>query len=81
LQGLFSCVNTPISDLVANFEGLLQIPVIDQTGVANKCDIDLKWNRNHPQHNSLRQALLDQLGLELVPSREPVGMLVVEKAQ
>ena len=30
---------------------------------------------------SLKHALLDQLGLELVPSREPVEMLVVEKVK
>jgi uncharacterized protein (TIGR03435 family) len=68
-------------DLAANLEGLLQIPVINQTGVANKFDIDLKWNPNDPQNNSLKQALLGQLGLELVPSREPIEMLVVEKVK
>jgi uncharacterized protein (TIGR03435 family) len=30
---------------------------------------------------SLKDALLNQLGLELVPSREPVEMLVVEKVK
>jgi len=78
--GHFSSVNTPISDLTGNLENLLQIPVIDQTGVADKFDIDLKWNRNDPQHNSLKQALTDQLGLELVPTNMPIEMLVVEKA-
>jgi hypothetical protein len=29
----------------------------------------------------LKQALLDQIGLELVPGREPVEMLVVEKVK
>jgi len=29
----------------------------------------------------LKQAVLDQLGLELVPSRESIEMLVVEKAK
>jgi uncharacterized protein (TIGR03435 family) len=79
--GQFSCVNAPISDLVANLESILQIPVFDQTSIANRFDINLKWNRNDPQHDSLKQALIDQLGLELVPSREPIEMLVVEKAK
>ena len=79
--GQFSSVNTPISDLTANLENLLQIPVIDQTGIANKFDIDLKWNRNDPQHNSLKQVLTDQLGLELVLTNLPIEMLVVEKAK
>jgi uncharacterized protein (TIGR03435 family) len=78
--GRFFSVNTPISDLAANLENLLQIPVIDQTGIASRYDIDLKWNKNDPQHDSLKQALIDQLGLELVPSRKPIEMLVVEKA-
>ena len=30
---------------------------------------------------ALKEALLDQLGLELVPSREPIEMLVVEKVK
>jgi hypothetical protein len=29
----------------------------------------------------LNKTLLDQLGLELVPSREPIEMLVVEKVK
>jgi len=79
--GQFSSINTPISDLTANLESLLQIPVIDQTRVADKFDIDFKWNRNDPQHESLKQALLDQLGLELVPTNMPIEMLVVEQAK
>ena len=79
--GQFSSINTPISDLTANLESLLQIPVIDQTRVADKFDIDFKWNRNDPQHKSLKQALLDQLGLELVPTNMPIEMLVVEQAK
>jgi uncharacterized protein (TIGR03435 family) len=77
--GQFSSVNMPISDLAANLEGLLQIPVIDQTSITDKFDIDLKWSRNDPQQNSLKQALLDQLGLEFVPTNMPIEMLVVEK--
>ena len=29
---------------------------------------------------NLKHAVLDQLGLDLVPSREPIELLVVEKA-
>jgi uncharacterized protein (TIGR03435 family) len=33
-----------------------------------------------PQNDSLKQALLGQLGLELVPTNMPIEMLVVDKA-
>jgi uncharacterized protein (TIGR03435 family) len=77
----FSCVNQPVSYVAGMLEDKLQIPVIDQTGLTQNFDIDLKWNRNDPQYNSLKQALTDQLGLELVPTNMPIEMLVVEKAQ
>jgi RNA polymerase sigma factor (sigma-70 family) len=76
----FSCVNQSVSFVAGMLEGNLQIPVIDQTGLTQTFDIDLKWNQHDPQHNTLKQALLDQLGLELVPTTKPVEMLVVEKA-
>jgi uncharacterized protein (TIGR03435 family) len=39
----------------------------------------VKWPRRDPA--GLKQALLDQLGLELVPTNMPIEMLVVEKAK
>jgi uncharacterized protein (TIGR03435 family) len=62
----------------------LGIPVIDQTGLTNNFDIDLKWKQSNwrePNPDGLKQAVLDQLGLELAPSREPIEMLVVEKVK
>ena len=48
-------------------------------------DINLKWDdgTEGQPHNidNLKQALLDQLGLELVSTNMPVEMLVVEKAK
>ena len=73
--------NQPISTLAAQLEGLLEIPTVDQTGLNKNFDINLKWNRVDPRHDNLKNALLDQLGLELVPGREPVEMLVVERAK
>jgi uncharacterized protein (TIGR03435 family) len=59
---------------------------IDQTGITNVYDIDLTWkvkgrDWTNPTRSMLDRILLDQLGLELVPGREPIGMLVVEKAK
>lgn len=55
----------------------LGILVINRTKFRDDLDIDLKWDGT-PE--GLKQATLDQLGLELVPSKESVEFLVVEKA-
>jgi uncharacterized protein (TIGR03435 family) len=65
-------------------EKFLGAPVIDQTGAAQIFSIDLRWKepgQDDPGQDALKQALLDQLGLELVPSRAPVEMLVMEKVE
>ena len=66
-------------------ENYFRMPIIvDKTGLANRFDINLTWDEPDPKHHNLdglKQALLDQLGLELVPSREPIEMLVVEKVK
>jgi uncharacterized protein (TIGR03435 family) len=80
----FSCVNLPLTGLIDYLEYYLGIPVVDQTGLTSRFDIDLKLNeQDWQQHNpdALKQILLDQLGLELVPSREEIEMLVVERAK
>jgi uncharacterized protein (TIGR03435 family) len=59
----------------------LGLPVVDHTGLTGKFDFDLKWNKHDPEHGDLKQALLNQLGLELVPGSESIEMLVVEKAK
>jgi uncharacterized protein (TIGR03435 family) len=56
----------------------------DRTGLADRFDIDFKWDepdREHRKPKAPKQALLDQLGLELVPRRELFEMLVVERAK
>jgi RNA polymerase sigma factor (sigma-70 family) len=68
---------------VANFlEFEFGVPVIDQTGLTKSYDIDLTWDyQNDPRHENLKQALVQQLGLEVVPGVAPVKMLFVEKAK
>jgi len=69
--------------LTAAIEYLADVPVIDRTGLTGNFSFDLDCaetdlqNRNWDKVNEA----LDQLGLELVPSREPIEMLVVEKAK
>jgi len=61
-----------------------KVPIIDQTGLAGHFDYEVKLSANGNSQrldlDGLKQALLDQLGLELVPSHQPIDMLVIEKA-
>jgi uncharacterized protein (TIGR03435 family) len=75
----FRFSNQPISSIVSFAENQLGVPVVDQTGLTGNFDINLKWNNRGTKY--FKQALTDQLGLELVPGTAPVEMLVVEKAK
>jgi uncharacterized protein (TIGR03435 family) len=75
--------NEPLTKITSFLESGSPIPIIDQTDATNRCSIDIKWEDDwrDPEHKVLQQVLLDQLGLELVPTNMPVEMLVVEKAK
>jgi uncharacterized protein (TIGR03435 family) len=86
--------NNFISALAEQLEYQFRIPVIDQTrlvGLYNMV-LDWHWQRGRWQGargvenreanlNSIKKALLDQFGLELVSTNMPVEMLVVEKVK
>ena len=59
-------------------ENYFKISVIDQTGLQGYFAFDLKWNKKGGPEQ-IKPAMLEQLGLELVPSVEPVEILVVKK--
>lgn len=64
-------------DLETHF---LHKPVIDETGMEDPRDFNLDLKKPVTS-DSLKAALLDEFGLELVPTNMPVEMLVVEKVQ
>jgi len=81
--GRFEIRNEPVSNLAFSLEQYLKTPVIDQTGLTGRYDADLTWNASEQNYNSegLKQAALDQLGLELIPDHQTIEMLVVEKVK
>jgi uncharacterized protein (TIGR03435 family) len=82
VQGLCG-TNVPMSTLTGYVENKLKIPVVDKTGLEGNVDFVLHYpmgSRLEDQEN-LKTSLLNELGLELVPGREPVEMLVIEKVK
>ncbi len=70
-----------MSSLAYWLEGEGGIPVVDQTGLTNVYSFDIKWDSMSYNFSDIKLALTSQLGLELVPGREPIKMLVAEKVK
>lgn len=82
VEGLNS-QNIPMYALAYTLENHLFIPVLDRTGLTNRFAIDLRWDKlpGETTADTTKRVVLDQLGLELVPAREPIEMLVVERVR
>ena len=82
--GQFAAFNQPMDTLNSFLERRLNIPIVDRTEMTNNYDFVIKWDEadpKQPDNDALKKALANQLGLELVPSREPIEMLVVEEVK
>jgi uncharacterized protein (TIGR03435 family) len=76
--------NVQVSELANFLEAVLQTPVMDATGISGQFDVELRKsdaNASGSDVEGIKQAVLDQLGLALVPAVRPVEMLVVERAK
>ena len=67
-------------------EKRLGMPIVDNTDIGlngHYYDIHIQWQPqpNESEASAFKRALTEQLGLELVPSRAPFEMLVVQKVQ
>ena len=74
-DGLYSSHHQTLWSLVDYLASHLGTVVIDRTGLNGSFDIDFAWDKT-PE--GLKQALLDQTGLELVQSKEQIEFLIVE---
>jgi RNA polymerase sigma factor (sigma-70 family) len=85
-MGELKIQNLEMGLLADALQGNFRIPITDHTQVRGRHNLTLKWAWNGKlgeteERSRIRQALLDQLGLELVPARESIEMLVVEKVK
>ena len=85
-MGEIKIENQPMTTVAAYLQGYFRIPITDHTQVRGRHNLTLKWAWNGKlseadERGRIRQALLDQLGLELVPSRERIEMLIVERVK
>jgi uncharacterized protein (TIGR03435 family) len=85
--GQMSIRNGNLLRLLVMMEGQFQQPIVDRTGLSNHLDLDFKWNDADPTFHDpavlagVKQAMLNQLGLQLIAASESVEMLVVEKTK
>ncbi len=73
--------NYDLGGFFSYVESRIGMPVINQTGIKGHYDLEINWQPNPGETEKIafRRALLDQLGLELVPTNMPIETLVVEK--
>ena len=82
-SGKYKMTGARMNMLASHLESRFSTPVLDRTELTNSYDASLTWMtpRGQISKEQFKQLLLDQLGLELVPSREKIEMLVIEKVK
>jgi uncharacterized protein (TIGR03435 family) len=80
-QNKISIQNQDLSGVAACFGSLLKSIIHNQTEIQGRYDIVLQWQRKaaETEAEAFKRAVLEQLGLEFVPSRESLKYLIVEK--
>ena len=94
-QAVLTVRNASIADIARGMqEAFMDKPVVDQTGLHERYDFDLKWTpdesqsycRVDPAHSSndpeappgLYTAIQEQIGLKLVPTKASVQVMVID---
>ena len=78
-RGKIEASSLTMDGLASNLEGSVNRPVVDETGLPDSYDVLLTWDGQHPE--SIPDEARRQLGLELVPGKRTITVLVVEKAR
>jgi uncharacterized protein (TIGR03435 family) len=75
--------NQPVSVFIKNLQSSFERPLLDRTGLTGNYDFTLEvaLGSGGSESDAIKRALPVQLGLELVPSRQQLELLVVRKAK
>ncbi len=83
--------NASIADLAEILEFHVDRPIVDQTGLKGRYDLNLQWTVDDPQNENqpptpdappgLFTAIQDQIGLKLDRVKAPADTLVIDKLQ
>lgn len=74
--------NWPLNTFASQFDYILKTPVIDETGIVGNYNCTLKWSQRPGEstNDAFKRAVSEQLGLEFMPGRKSIPMLIVERA-
>jgi uncharacterized protein (TIGR03435 family) len=79
-NNMWAAFNQSISDTARFLEGVFHKPVLAPPDLYGRYDFTFQWQDSQLRAEALKQGL-DEAGLELVPTNQPIEMLVVEKAK
>jgi uncharacterized protein (TIGR03435 family) len=75
-------MNMTIISLTGPLQSTLGKPVVDETGLTERFDMQLKWDHEAPDPAAtLVRAVREQLGLEVTPARREIEVLVLRPAE
>jgi uncharacterized protein (TIGR03435 family) len=79
--GEVSGTGMTMSSLTEGLEHAVSMPVIDETGLTNRYSFDVKWDQKDRAPNPAgMMAAVREFGLDLVPAKKSLKMVVVRKA-
>ena len=74
-NGKLTLVNRSIDNLANSLEGGLEVPVVNETGIEGKFDVELEFPAKDVE--AAKAALLKTMGLDLIEAERPIQMLEV----
>ena len=78
-EGQVTSKGTNLKYFANVMEAALNRPILDETGAGGLFDLALYWDAKNP--DSAIQAIREQLGLELVPQRRTIEVMVVTSSE